>query len=125
MEKSSLENLVPAEHEMWLNANAFSMVKSGSKTIELRLYDEKRRKLKTGDKITFSNRTDKNEKIDTLIIDLLVFPSLEEMFNTIDGIAVGYNQDARLQEKLDNMHKYYSPEEEKLYGVCAIFVKVI
>ena len=37
------------EHTMNLNAHPFEMMRSGKKTIELRLYDEKRRKISVGD----------------------------------------------------------------------------
>ena len=40
---------------MKLNASPFEMIKSGVKSIELRLYDEKRQKIKIGDTIIFTN----------------------------------------------------------------------
>ena len=42
-------------HQMQLQPEPFSMIKSGVKTIELRLYDEKRRKIRIGDEILFTN----------------------------------------------------------------------
>ena len=39
---------------MKLNKEPFEKIKSGEKTIELRLYDEKRRKIKAGDTICFN-----------------------------------------------------------------------
>ena len=38
-------------HQMKLNNKPFNMIKNGRKNIELRLYDEKRRKLNIGDEI--------------------------------------------------------------------------
>ena len=49
-------------HEMKLHASPFEMIKSGAKNIELRLFDEKRQKIKTGDDIIFTN-TFNGEKI--------------------------------------------------------------
>ena len=43
-------------HNMNLNNEPFELIKSGSKTIELRLNDEKRRLLNVGDEILFNNR---------------------------------------------------------------------
>ena len=40
-------------HNMKLNDAPFETIKNGKKTIELRLYDEKRRKIKIGDTICF------------------------------------------------------------------------
>ena len=41
-------------HQIKLNESLFERIKNGTKTIEFRLYDEKRRKIKLGDKIEFS-----------------------------------------------------------------------
>ena len=41
-------------HNMKLNASPFEKIKNGTKTIELRLNDEKRQQVKTGDFIEFS-----------------------------------------------------------------------
>ena len=38
-------------HHMKLHASPFEKIKSGEKTIELRLFDEKRRQIKVGDTI--------------------------------------------------------------------------
>ena len=47
---------------MKLNPAPFAMIKSGKKTIELRLFDEKRQQIKAGDAIEFTN-TANGEKI--------------------------------------------------------------
>lgn len=41
------------KHNMRLNAEPFEKISSGAKTIELLLYDEKRRVIKVGDEIEF------------------------------------------------------------------------
>ena len=43
-------------HEMRLNDEPFQAIKDGTKTIEMRLYDEKRRMIQVGDVIRFTNR---------------------------------------------------------------------
>ena len=40
-------------HTMKLKEDPFERMKNGTKTIEFRLYDEKRRKIKVGDEIEF------------------------------------------------------------------------
>ena len=42
---------------MKLNPTPFDMIKSGEKTIEPRLFDEKRKALSLGDEIIFTNNT--------------------------------------------------------------------
>ena len=41
-------------HKMKLKESPFERIKNGTKTIEFRLYDEKRKQIKIGDKIEFS-----------------------------------------------------------------------
>ena len=55
-------------HSMQLTPSPFQMIKEGTKTIELRLFDEKRRKIQIGDIIEFSN-TDTGEKIGAKVFD--------------------------------------------------------
>ena len=42
-------------HHMKLHQEPFESIKKGAKTIELRLYDEKRQALKSGDLIDFTS----------------------------------------------------------------------
>ena len=55
----------------------FLKIKNGIKTIELRLYDEKRRKLNIGDIILFENRKD-NEQIKCRVVKLHLFKNFKE-----------------------------------------------
>ena len=43
------------KHEMGLQVKYFDFIKNGTKRIELRLFDEKRRGIKIGDIIEFTN----------------------------------------------------------------------
>ena len=43
------------KHEMGLQAKYFDFIKNGTKRIDLRLFDEKRRGIKIGDIIEFTN----------------------------------------------------------------------
>ena len=43
------------KYNMTLKQPYFDLIKAGKKTVELRLYDEKRRQIKVGDEITFQN----------------------------------------------------------------------
>lgn len=47
-------------HMMYLTPSPFKKIKEGHKTIELRLYDEKRKMISVGDTITFTNTVDSN-----------------------------------------------------------------
>ncbi|MBR2741341.1 hypothetical protein IKD98_01090 [Candidatus Saccharibacteria bacterium] len=43
------------KHEMGLQSKYFDYIKNGTKRIELRLFDEKRRQINIGDTIEFAN----------------------------------------------------------------------
>lgn len=42
-------------HKMKLQEDPFERIKNGTKTVEFRLYDEKRQTIQIGDEIEFSN----------------------------------------------------------------------
>ena len=97
-------------HEMRLNDKPFNSILNGSKTIELRLYDEKRRKIKIGDYIEFTNLFNGN-KLKVKVINLHIFNNFEELFNKFDKKLLGYTDDEIANP--NDMLKYYTEEEQK------------
>ena len=57
-------------HKMKLNESPFNRIKNGTKTVEFRLFDEKRQQIKIGDKIEFSKLPDLQEKLLVDVIEL-------------------------------------------------------
>ena len=106
-------------HQMKLNDDPFERIKNGTKTIEFRLYDEKRRKVKIGDKIEFSKLPDLQEKILVDVLDLYTEPSFEELFEKL------YEDKEIAKQKANAMYEIYSPENEKKYGVVGIKIKLV
>ncbi len=101
----------------------FNQIKDGSKTIEVRLYDEKRSQLEVGDKIIFNN-LDTNEVLEKEIISLDKFSSFEELYHSYDSILLGA-RGYSVKEYQKSMYKFYTKEQEKEYGVLAITLKPI
>jgi ASC-1-like (ASCH) protein len=108
------------KYDMKLNNDPFEKIKSGEKTIELRLNDEKRQLLKVNDIIEFTNR-DTGEKLRTLIINLHYFDSFKELYNHFDKTMLGYSKNEEWSYM--DMEEYYSIEEQKKYGVVGIEIK--
>ena len=108
------------KHNKNLNNRPFKSIKEGTKTIELRLNDEKRSLLKVGDEIEFTNR-DTNEKLSVDIINLHKYPSFEELYKHFDKVEMGYNKDDIAEPK--DMEAYYSKEEQNKYGVLGIEIR--
>ena len=110
------------DHKMKLNNKPFSLIKLGTKTIELRLNDEKRRKIVVGDRIEFTNR-DTNEKIMTEVIKLHNYPNFKELYKHFDKISLGYAEDEIADPK--DMEQYYPQDKQEKYGVLGIEIEVL
>ena len=98
------------KHEMKLNNEPFECIKNGTKTIELRLNDEKRKLLTVGDYIEFTNRVT-NEKLLVEVIDLFKYNSFEELYKHFNKIEMGYSINEEANPK--DMENYYSKEEQE------------
>lgn len=109
-------------HQMRLYNRPFQDIKNGNKTIEIRLYDEKRRLINENDIIEFTN-LETNEKIKVKVIKLHRFNSFEELFNNFDKVSLGYLEGEVADPK--DMEKYYSKEEELKYGVVGIEIRKV
>ena len=70
-------------HEMSLRPEPFEQILRGEKTIELRLYDGKRRKIRIGDTIIFTNTKDESRKIEAVVRDIHIFDSFAELFQNL------------------------------------------
>lgn len=105
-------------HKMKLNESPFEKMKNGTKTIEFRLYDEKRSQIKIGDKIEFSKLPDLQEKLLVDVLELYRENTFEKLFRNL------YNDEEKITRKTKTMYKIYSPEKEKQYGVLGIKIKI-
>ena len=106
-------------HNMKLHSAPFEMIKSGKKTIELRLYDEKRRKIKVGDEIIFTN-TVNGEILSRIVKDIHKFDSFCELYKWLPLLKCGYTEDDVEKALPSDMEQYYSQEEQDKYGVVGI-----
>ena len=106
-------------HDMKLHRAPFEMIRSGEKTIELRLYDEKRQKIKEGDVITFTN-TYGGEQIRATVKRLHVFNNFDELYKALPLLQCGYTREDVDSASPSDMEEYYSKEEQNKYGVVGI-----
>ncbi len=113
------------EHVMKLRPNPFSMIKSGQKTIELRLYDEKRQLLSVGDVIRFVNAKDETDIIVTEVKALHIFESFEELYKHLSLLKCGYTEENVASALPSDMEKYYSEEAQSRYGVVGIEIGLL
>lgn len=105
--------------KMRLNSAPFEMIKCGEKTIELRLFDEKRQQLKAGDKIVFTNTTT-GETLNTTVVKLHRFNTFNELYKSLPLLQCGYTSENIDKATPSDMEQYYSVEEQRKYGVVGI-----
>ena len=110
------------KHNMKLKQNPFQAIANGTKTIEMRLYDEKRRLVHEGDEIEFLNETN-GQTVITKVVKLHLFHSFDELYNNFDKVNLGYKKDE--EAKPSDMEKYYSQEDISKYGVVGIEISLI
>ena len=106
-------------HKMKLQESPFERIKNGTKTVEFRLYDEKRSKIKIGDQIEFSKLPDLQETILVDVLDLYREDTFENLFKKL------FTDEDEIKKKTKSMYQYYSPDEEKQYGVVGIKISLI
>ena len=107
-----------------LDEDIFNVVKNGTKTVEVRLYDEKRKNIKVGDKLTFLKRPLDLETIDVVVTKLEVFDSFNSLVDKYDMKDI-YLENASRDDYLKLMERFYSKEDELKYGVLAISYEVM
>lgn len=107
---------------MKLHNDPFNLIKSGTKTIELRLNDLKRQKIKVGDLIEFTNRVT-DEKMVVRVVDLIKFNSFSDLYKNFSKVSMGYREDEDANPS--DMELYYSLEDQEKYGVLAIKIEKI
>ena len=108
-------------HNMNINNRPFEMIKNGKKTIELRLYDEKRRKVRVGDTILFKSGT---EKLTARVKALHIFRNFEELYVALPLDKCGYTADELATASPDDMLEYYTKEQIEKYGVVGIEIEI-
>ena len=112
-------------HIMNLTPSPLKMIREGTKTIELRLLDEKRKDISVGDTIVFNNTEDENDSLCVMVEDLFVFDSFEELYAILPLLECGYTEEDIDSASPEDMELYYPKEKQAQYGVVGIKVKPI
>ena len=105
-----------------LDEDIFDVVKYEIKNVEVRVNDEKRRKLKIGDKITFLKRPDDIESIFAIIEDLVYYKDFKDLVKDYNMEEL-YLKEYSKEDFLTLLKRFYSDDEINKYGVVAIKFK--
>ena len=100
-------------HILKLHPEPFAAIASGHKTIESRLYDEKRRKIQLGDQIVFIDIASPEQTVTATVVGLLRYATFHDLFSHNDPRKFGSESVEWLEEQID---EFYSPEDQCLYG---------
>lgn len=112
------------KHIMNLHDMPYHAIKSGIKTIELRLYDEKRRLISVGDEIEFINSANSTLSLHCRVIALHKFASFEELYQVLPLLKCGYTEQDISTAAPSDMDMYYSKEKQARYGVIGIEIEL-
>lgn len=106
-------------HKMKLNESPFNRIKNGTKTVEFRLYDEKRKQIKVGDKIEFLKLPELKEKLVVEVLELYQDKTFENLFRKLYK-----DSEEEIERKTKSMYEIYSSDQEEQYGVLGIKIKI-
>ena len=110
--------------EMKLNDTPFSQLKSGEKTVELRLADEKRSRIRVGDIITFARRAAVQETLCARVVALHRAAGFAALFAMPLFEKCGWGRMSP-DEAVAEMRQYYSEAEEAQYGALGIEIELL
>lgn len=109
-------------HNMKLQNDPFIKIKNKTKTIEMRVYDEKRGKINVGDLIEFINVITK-EKMLVKVKNIYLYKDFDELYKNHDKVSIGYEQNDIANP--NDMAVYYDEEEIKENGVVGIEIELV
>ena len=112
---------MPVTHAMSLQERPFRAIAAGRKTVELRLYDEKRQAIRPGDTIVFTAPA--GETVTVRVEALERFDSFAELYAALDPAELGYGPGEAADPR--DMEVYYSPTQQEKYGVVGIRVRLV
>ena len=104
-------------HQLRLSEEPFVAIASGYKTIESRLYDEKRRKIQLGDRIIFTNVDNPSQTVTATVVGLLRYATFHDLFSHNDPRKFGGESVEWLERQ---MNEFYSLDEQLQESVVGI-----
>ena len=112
------------EHEMKIKPKYYDFILNGTKRIEVRLFDEKRQKIKLGDTIKFLKDPEFTESFKAKVIGLLRYNSFEDMFKDFDTSILA-DKSMTKDELINVLEEFYTKEEQEYYGVLGIRIEIL
>ncbi len=109
-------------HQLQLATVPFNAITSGAKTIESRLYDEKRQIIQLGDTVIFTNRESPDQTVSGKVIGLLRYETFHDLFSHNSPAKFGGESVEWLENQIN---EFYSIEEQKQNGVIGVEFELV
>ena len=109
-------------HQMKLQPFPYLAMHRGDKTVEMRLFDEKRQTIAVGDTLVFT-QTETGETLTVQVVALRRYADFEALYASEAHTTLGYAPHEVAHPS--DMSQYYPPEEIQRYGVLAIEIRRI
>ncbi len=110
------------KHTFHLANEPFQSISNREKTVESRLFDEKRQLIRLGDTVLFTNRDHQEITLEAEVIGLLRYKNFHEMFINQDYRKFGGPSVEWLENQIN---QFYSAEEQNKFGVLGIEFRLI
>ena len=111
-------------YDMKLQKESFDYIKNGTKRLEIRLNDEKRKQLKLGDIINFHLISNKDKIIKVKIIGLLFYDNIKQLINDYD-ISILTCKNMSQEQLISSFNNIYPKHQQQKYGILAIKFKLL
>ena len=112
------------EHKLKLQPKYYNFILNGTKRIEIRLFDEKRKQIKIGDTIKFLKEPKLNESFNAKVVGLLRYNSFSDMFKDFD-IYILADISMTTEDLIKELEQFYTKEKQDKYGVLGIRIELI
>lgn len=108
------------KHKMKLRSQPFNMIRSGQKTFELRLYDEKRQRVQVNDEIEFSCLDGNETPFVVRVIALHLFKNFGELYATLPLLECSYTKETIDTASPEDMNQYIASKSRRDMGLLEL-----
>lgn len=112
-------------HKLHLADAPYALIAGGEKTVEVRLYDERRKEIQVGDTLAFRKTGEKKSALRARVTALYSYASFTELFSAPDMLQRTGNSGKTPEEAAEGMREYYTKEQEERDGVLGIEIELL
>ena len=119
------ERIPRREHVLHLAGGPYARARAGEKTVELRLWDEKRRTVAVGDRLRFLPAEGDGPALAAVVTALHRYPDFSALYRGLPLTACGYRPEELSAAAPEDMERYYAPALQHRWGVVGIGFRLL